>query len=196
MTRYGFRVNPLALLDVASQSFLEKILNVEQSAWDASSTCAEWTVRDVNDHVAGGNRFSVACLAGSSFEHAFAAALNDGFDGDPIEMFSFSAESQLRAFSEPDALKVTVNHPMGQITGLTFLGYRICDLALHAWDIARSTDTDEQIDDRVVEFVANHFADGSSGVFSSGSYGPAHHVVGDRPLSQWDQVLITSGRTP
>jgi hypothetical protein len=95
-----------------------------------------------------------------------------------------------------NALVKMVDHPMGQISGLQFLGYRICDLVLHSWDIARSTRGSEQIDDDLVEFVWTQMAGGTGGVLESGFYGTHQRLDEDRAITPMDRVLLASGRTP
>jgi len=89
-----------------------------------------------------------------------------------------------------------VDHPMGQITGLEFLNFRICDLVLHSWDIARSTGGSERIDDDLVEFVWSQFADGAGSVLESGHYGTYERLGDDGSVTMMDSVLLASGRTP
>jgi hypothetical protein len=91
-------VDPLGYLASASDTFYCRISAVRRGEWAGGSTCDEWTVRDVLDHVVGGNRFAVASLDGLPVEAAFTSALSLGFDGDPIDLYSVSAADQLRAF--------------------------------------------------------------------------------------------------
>jgi uncharacterized protein (TIGR03086 family) len=189
-------VDPLCFLASASETFHDRIASVSCSEWAGGSTCTEWTVRDVLDHVVGGNRFAVASLDGLPLEEAFTSALSLGFDGEPVDLYSVSAADQLRAFGTSNALMTMIDHPMGQISGLEFLGYRICDLVLHSWDIARSTGGAERIDDDLVEFVWTQMVDGTGSVLESGSYGTHQPLDDDRSVTTMDRVLLASGRTP
>jgi len=189
-------VDPLALLASASETFHDRVVAVGHSGWAGASTCTDWTVRDILDHVVGGNRFAVASLDGLPLEEAFLSALSPGFDGQPVELFSVSAADQLRAFGSPGAFERLVDHPIGQITGRDFLNFRICDLVLHSWDIARSTGGAERFDDRLVEFVWAQMEDGARSVLDSGSYGTRQDSAPDRSLTTMENILLTSGRTP
>ena len=189
-------MDPLDWLASASDTFHDRIAAVNRNGWTGVSTCTDWTVRDILDHVVGGNRFAVASLDGQPLGEAFLSALSLGFDGEPVAMYSVSAADQLRAFGSPDALRCVVDHPMGQITGLDFLHFRICDLVLHSWDVARSTGGGEHLDDGLVEFVWAQMADGGGSVLQSGSYGTNHHLDDDSSLTTIDRVLLSSGRKP
>ena len=189
-------MDSLDLLASASETFHERIAAVNHNGWAGVSTCSDWTVRDILDHVVGGNRFAVASLDGLPLGVAFISALSLGFEGEPVELYSVSAADQLRAFGSPEAFTRLVDHPMGQITGSDFLNLRICDLVLHSWDIARSTRGREQIDDGLVEFVWTQIADDEGTFLKSGSYGTLQHLGSDRTLTTMDRVLLSSGRTP
>ena len=184
------------LLAVASATFRDRIVCVGDGQWSHASTCDEWSVRDIVDHVVGGNRFAARAVEGLSLEVAFAEALAAGFDGNPVVLFSESADEQLSAFGMPDALDRTVDHPMGPINGLDFLGFRICDLVIHSWDVARSTGGVEEIDDSLTEFVWSQIYRSSGILLASGSYGSPQRPTDTQPRSRMDEVLLSAGRTP
>ncbi len=143
----------LELLRRASDFYDRRLGAVADDQWSLPSVCDEWTVKDLADHVLGGNRFAVGMLAGLDTPSAFAAAFVDGFDSDPLTAYRASAEAQLDAFGADGALDVIVHHPAGDIAGRQFLGFRLGDLLLHAWDVARSTGGDESLDDVLVTAV-------------------------------------------
>lgn len=144
-------MEPLLALGRATEEYRRRLAAVSPTQWDAPSVCDGWSVRDLADHVLGGNRFAVALLRGEGADDAFAYALGLGFDGDPVELFDVSAEGQLEAFGAPRALARTVHHPAGDISAATFLGFRLSDLVLHGWDVARSTGGDDEIDPVLAE---------------------------------------------
>lgn len=151
-------------------------------------------MKDLADHVLGGNRFAVPLMAGANADEAFEHALAGGFDGDPVTMFIDSAHPQLEAFRRPGALDATVHHPNGDITGRRFLSYRVGDLLLHGWDLARSTGGDDALDEDLVPDVWHAHqplvgGGGEPGVFGAGASGD---VPDDAPLSV--RLLDLTGR--
>jgi hypothetical protein len=48
---------------------------------------------------------------------------------------------------------MVVHHPDRDIDGRQFLGFRLGDLLLHGWDLARSTGGDEDLDPELVPLV-------------------------------------------
>jgi uncharacterized protein (TIGR03086 family) len=138
-------MEPLALLHSTAAEYRTRLVTVPEDCWGDASACDDWTVRDVADHIVGGNRFAVALLDGASTEQAMAAARVGSFDGDPIDQFDETAAAQLAAFEAPGALERIVHHPAGDMPGAAFVGFRAGDLLLHGWDLARSTGGDETL---------------------------------------------------
>ena len=187
-------VEPLALLRRASDFYDRRLISVKQDQWELPSVCDGWSVRDVADHVLGGNRFALGMLAGLDANAAYAAALADGFDEEPVTAYRGSAQAQLEAFSAAGALDVVVQHPDGDIGARQFLGFRLGDLLLHGWDLARSTGGDDTLDDELVEPVWEAYhriitATNDRGAFG---HGPSGTVSSDSPLAV--RLLDLTGR--
>jgi uncharacterized protein (TIGR03086 family) len=152
-------------------------------------------VKNLADHVVGGNRSAVALLDGKEFEQAFAESRAVGFDGDPIESFRQSVGDQLAAFGAPGALQRNVHHVTGEIPASRLLVFRIGELLIHGWDLARSTGGDEHMDAELTEVVWESWQPllvvGNSNRFGGGSSGA---VAADAPL--WLRLLDLTGRRP
>ncbi len=140
----------VGLLRRASDFYDRHLAAVRSDQWSMPSICDGWSVKDLADHVLGGNRFAVGMLAGLDTPTAFAAALADGFDADPVTACRASMQSQLAAFEAPGALEVVVHHPAGDIGARQFLGFRLGNLLLHGSDLARSTSGDDTLDEELV----------------------------------------------
>jgi len=101
------------------------------------------------------------------------------------------------AFAAPGALDRRVAHPvMGDIPGTRFLGMRVGDAVLHAWDLARALGVDDELDQQLVSEVWAQMSPmagfiGQSGFFGSG---PSGEVGEDAPLQA--RLLDLSGRRP
>lgn len=187
-------VEPLEALTRATAGYQQRLAAVGADQWDQQSVCVGWTVKDVADHVLGGNRFAAALAGGASPDEALTQALTASFDGDPIVRFVESASSQLEAFERPGALAATVSHPQGDISGRTFLYYRVGDLLLHGWDVARSTGGNEQLDDDLVPDVWREYQPLLSAATENGAFGkgPSGDVSDDAPLAL--RLLDVTGR--
>lgn len=181
-------------LHAASSAFAERLDGVTMDQWDLPTPCPEWSVRDLFAHVAGGNQFAVALLAGASAQEARAAARTLDLTAGAQEAFRVSAEAQLAAFSEPDAFERTCRHPVGDMPGAQFIGLRIGDLIVHAWDLATAVGGDPELGDglvqlglRVYEPMAGRL--GSTGLFGTGA------TLDPAGLTPQQRLLDIVGRT-
>ena len=146
-------MEPLVLLERTAAEYRTRLTAVPADRWRDPSVCSEWTVKEVADHIVGGNRFAVALLGGASTEEGMAAARTGSFEGDPIERFDETAAAQFAAFAAEGALDRIVHHPAGDMPGAAFVGFRAGDLLLHGWDIARSIGGDEGLPGDLAEAI-------------------------------------------
>ena len=107
-----------------------------------------------------------------------------------------SADVQHAAFAAPGALDHICHHPAGDLPGSVVLGFRITDLAIHAWDLARGIGADERLDPRLVEGVWTQLAARADAMAASGLFGdgPSGTLPDDAPLQ--DRLLDLTGRRP
>jgi len=189
-------VEPLEALTRATAQYAEALAMVEADEWNTRSTCPDWTVRDLADHVVGGNRFAAALLAGRSTQDAYSAAFEGGFGDDPNLEFDVSAAAQLTAFATAGPFDRLLPHPVGNISARVFLGFRVGDLLLHGWDMARSVGKDADLDDRLAAEVWNSPQPFREGVATPGHFGagPSGELAADAPLSH--RLLDLTGRRP
>ena len=188
-------MEPIDALERATQAYDQRLVAVAPRQWGQPSACDGWTVKDLADHVLGGNRFAVALLSGATAEDAFAYALEGGFDADPVALTRESADAQLEAFARPGALDRTTHHPEGDIDGAAFLRLRIGDLLLHGWDLAHSVGGDQSMDDELVAIVWDTYRSRGD-LLQSGAFGagPSGAVGSDAPLAI--RLLDLTGRWP
>ena len=83
---------------------------------------------------------------------------------DALETWVTTAGAQSAAFRTRGALERPVDHPLGQITGRKFLEFRVFDLTLHAWDLARAIGAEEQIEPELVDAVLAIVENGPPGM--------------------------------
>jgi len=91
---------------------------------------------------------------------------------------------------------MTVHHMVGDIPAAMLLGFRIGDLTLHSWDLARAIQADESLDPVLVEAVWETVSPmrdsiGQTGVFGDG---PSGDLSDDAPLQV--RLLDLTGRRP
>jgi len=165
-----------------------------------ATPCEDWDVRDLVQHVIAGNRMAVVMLAGDSRDDVDAArraiTSRDQLGADPVGAFVESADAQAAAFARPGALETTCHHYVGDIPGTQLLGFRIADLTLHAWDLARAIGDDETLDDDLVAWVYEAMAPLAPTISQTGLFGdgPSATPPNDVPLQA--RLLDLTGRRP
>lgn len=189
-------MEPLTALRTATDAFTAVVHQVGADQWDAPTPCDAWTVSDLVSHVVGGNAMSVAMLGGCSQAESapFLAGLPLG--DDPVATYEAGAAAQLAAFEEDGALERVVSHPMMDMPGSQAIEFRVGDLTLHAWDLARAIGADETLPPELVAEVYERMAPmapilATIGIFGEGSSGG---VADDAALQA--KLLDITGRRP
>ena len=127
--------------------------------------CSDWDVRYLAAHVIGGNRFAARILGGMPASDAIEEVMSFPQLGrDAMAAWAGTCEAQTVAFAEVGALERRLDHPLGEISGGEFLEFRIFDITLHAWDLARSIGTSEDLSPDLVEVVVDIVGNGPSGM--------------------------------
>ena len=150
-------------------------------------------MRDIADHITGGNRFAVLILGGASVDEAMAQVRSGDFSDDPLTAFRDSAVAQIDAFSRPGAMVDLCHHPVGQIPGQQFAGLRVGDLVVHARDIARAVGADENLDEELVREAFTVDEPIAAGFLDSGALGSGPRFASD-DLSPQSRLLHLLGR--
>jgi uncharacterized protein (TIGR03086 family) len=191
----------LEALDRAAEGASRRLHGAGDDAWSNPTPCTEWDVRALAQHLIGGNHMAVALLAGASADESMAAA-RAGVEaaraagGDLAAAFDASALAQRDAFARPGALDGTVHHVVGDIPAQMLLGFRVADMLVHSWDLARGVGADEALDPQVVEVVWGFAHPMTAGLVASGRFGdgPSGTVGADAPLQL--RLLDLHGRRP
>ena len=115
---------------------------------------------------------------------------------DALAEFARAADAQEAAFRAPGAFDRTCHHPIGDVPGAQLARFRIGDMTLHAWDVARATGGDETLDAELVADVYESMLPmtpfiGTVGVFGTGPSGTLDDAA---PTQQ--RLLDLSGRRP
>jgi uncharacterized protein (TIGR03086 family) len=189
-------VDPLAALDRSVAEFRARLAAVPADRWGSPSPCEGWTARDVAAHVVGGNRMSVLLLGGATADEARALLRGVDVGDDPVAAYDDGAAEMVAAFREPGAMERTVHHPAGDIPGALFLGFRVGDLVIHAWDLARATGGDERLDPELVDTVWQGMSPLAPVIAQTGLFGPGPSGTLAEEASTQERLLDLAGRRP
>jgi len=179
-------------LDQATEEFGQRLALVGAEAWALSTPCADWDVHYLAAHVIGGNRFAALILGGMPAADAIDRVMSSPQIGpDAMAAWATTCAAQASAFAEVSASERRIDHPLGEISGSEFLTFRVFDITLHSWDLARAIGASEQLDAELVEVVLD--------IVESGPPGMGFGIValGKAPADAPTQVrlLDLTGRT-
>src|SRR5262245_32939275 len=184
------------VLDHGGTQFARVLGAVTPQDWAFPTPCEGWSVQDLVVHVVGGTKMSVVLLDGGSLDDAFAVVQGDVLGDEPLDTFRTAHAEAVARFRALESLEMIVHHPVGDIPAAMLLGFRIGDLTLHSWDLARAIGADETLDPVLVQAVWDAVSPlrdtiGQSGVFGDG---PSGDVGDDEPLQT--RLLDLMGRRP
>jgi uncharacterized protein (TIGR03086 family) len=112
--------------------------------WDLPTPCTEWTVRQVAEHLIGGNDLFTRALGGD------APGLPPGGAALP-DAYRESAARLLAAFRRPGVMDRVVQVPFGSVPGAVALGLRVTEILVHGWDLAQATGQTPAFPEEVAE---------------------------------------------
>lgn len=181
-------------LDRSRVEFRRVLAGVTHEHWELATPCEGWDVRELVNHVLGGNVRYTMLLHGAGADEMAATRSVDHIGADALASFDTSAAEVVAAFEESDALERTVHHPAGDRSGLDLLWLRVAEWTIHAWDLARAIGGDESLDPDLVDTLLNRLQAHGTGLESGGYYESAKPAPPD--ASPQAQLLLKAGRTP
>jgi uncharacterized protein (TIGR03086 family) len=187
-------------LDRARAEAERRLDAVGPDQWNLSTPCTDWTVFDIARHLVVGNKMAALLVTGAgrddTLAHLKAWHQADGAlePAALIAAFRTSADEQAEALRQPGVLELTVHHPVGDIPGAQLLRFRVGDMTLHAWDLARAIGADERLDPELADDVYTSMLPmapfiGTLGMFGSGPSGDV-----DEGAAVQARLLDLSGR--
>jgi uncharacterized protein (TIGR03086 family) len=105
------------------------------------SPCAEWTVRDVINHITGGATMFAECISEGSIADDRMAELfgGDNLGDDYKGAFGRATDKVSATFGQPGMAEKMVRLPFGEMPAGVALNIAVFDVTTHAADIARAT---------------------------------------------------------
>jgi len=141
--------------------------------WGRATPCEAWNVRQLVNHVVGGNVRYTMILEGREASAVLATHDLDGLGSDPVGAFRSSLERVTQAFEAPGALAARVHHPKsGQMSGAQLRVLRVNELTVHAWDLAHAIGADPDLDDDLAQWLFDRLSPLQATLARSGLYGP------------------------
>jgi uncharacterized protein (TIGR03086 family) len=171
--------------------------NIEPEQLDNPSPCTAWTVRDVLNHITGGAEMFALCVREGAVPDEKLGELmtGDNLGSDYKAAFHRAADAANGSFAIPGAMERIVKLPFGEMPAAMALNIAIFDVTTHAWDLAKATGQNTDLDPEVAG-IAYEVAQAmlSDDLRNSGMFGQPVAVPDDAPVA--DRLAGLAGRTP
>ena len=168
---------------------------VRPEQWASPTPCAEWSVRDVVQHLVSGQVMFARLLAGEPLEVVAPLRAADHLGDDPVGAYRRSCQVLLEAAAEPGVTERLVHVPMGTVPGAAAVHLRTVECLVHGWDLARATGRPFAVPHELAE-AELAFSRKRLGSLPPGRtpFGPPQPVAADAP--PLDQLVALLGRSP
>jgi uncharacterized protein (TIGR03086 family) len=168
-----------AMFRRAVAEFDARVRQVDGQQWQAATPDADWTVRDLVNHIVSEDLWAPPLLAGSTITE-----VGDRFDGDvlgidPGRAWAAASAGAMRAVGQDGAMDRIVHLSFGDFPGREYTMQLFADHLIHAWDLARAIGADERLDAGLVASCANWFEDVEDAYRSAGAIAARPPVPGD-----------------
>ncbi|MGW7099401.1 TIGR03086 family metal-binding protein [Streptomyces sp. NPDC054838] len=155
----------------ALRLFGARVRAITAEQWGAPTPCAEWTVRDLVNHVTGEQLWVPPLLT----EGRTVGEVGDELSGDllgehPVVAWERAAVAAHSAFAAPGALGRTVKLSYGAVLGSAYCSEVTADCVVHAWDLSRAIGADERMPEGLVEFSLKEVLPYADALAPSGMY--------------------------
>jgi uncharacterized protein (TIGR03086 family) len=177
-------MDQLAAHQRAQDAFSGVLAHVQPPQLDAATPCPEWNVRDLIEHVIGGNE-RVAIRAGL---HTQPPARPGGL----LEAHRATAAAAQAVFAAPNGMTAIFDLPIGRVPGSTFIWIRTTDALVHGWDLAKATGQPTGLDPELATWLLAASRQRMTGSLRGAVFGDPQPCDRDRPPA--DQLAAFLGR--
>jgi uncharacterized protein (TIGR03086 family) len=137
----------------AAEAARRAVAATPDDRWAVPSPCAEWTVRDVVNHLTYEQLWAPDVLGGRTIEE-----VGDRYDGDvvgsdPAGAFGAALDGALAAVDESEDLSRHVHLSYGDAPAGHYLAQMALDLAVHGWDVAAGSGQAYTVADDLAEWL-------------------------------------------
>jgi uncharacterized protein (TIGR03086 family) len=179
-------VEAFEALDAACRHFRRRLVIVRPDHAGLGTPCTDWSVRDLLNHMVGGQRRYIMLLNGATTVEVEATRDHDHLGTDAVAAFDEAHAELTASFRTPGALTRIVHHRGGDRTGRDLLLMRTVEYAVHGWDLSQAIGVDDTIEGDLAEFLArevtaaHHLWEGPRGAFAAPVTAPASAAAQDR----------------
>ncbi len=164
---------------------------VTDDQWGDPTPCAEWTVRDLVNHVVGEDRWTVPLMEGQTVEQVGGRFEGDLLGPDPIARGLEAAKDAVSVVAERLPRDDRLHLSYGDEDPEEYVFQLAADHLIHAWDLAAATRGDTRLDPHLVTEVAAWFSTREDVYRSMGVVGPRAATLTGEPQAD---LLAAFGR--
>lgn len=181
---------PIDDLEAALANMVRVVQGVRSDQWSLPTPCTEWDVRALANHA-----MFVAETFGLAVQGLPPASERDAdiLGDEPAAKFERLAKVAVEAWRERGT-DGTVTIPFGEVPAAAAMRIQTVDTFVHAWDLARATGQDAQLDDtlgvELLEFTRSLIPESPR----SGAFGAVVAIADDAEGAA--RLLAYTGRTP
>ena len=182
------------LLERTMESTGRIVAGLTPEQFSLPTPCSEWVVRDVLNHIIGGNFFFAKVAAGEKLE--VPSEPRDLVGDDPATAYAQGAKLALEAWRAPGVAERIVHMPVGDMPGAFGTGLHFMDHLVHGWDIAKATGQEDLVDQELAEAAYGlvHGNIGDDLRRAGGPFGP--EVEAPEGCSPIERLVAYLGRRP
>jgi uncharacterized protein (TIGR03086 family) len=186
--------NPSALFAAAGSAFGRHVHAIEPAQWGHPTPCADWSVRDLVNHLAVEDLWAVPIFDGRTIDEVGAEFDGDQLGDQPVARWDAAIEGAIHAMDGPRAMTGIVHLSFGDLPGSEYAMQLFADHLVHAWDLAMALGRDPALDGDLVTVCREWFTANEEGYRSAGVIGPRP----DLPVDGDDlaQLIVAFGRSP
>lgn len=182
----------ISLVPQGIEAFTGRVHAVPDDGWGRQSPCAQWSARDVVNHLTSEHLWAADLLAGKSLQD-----VGDRYDGDvlgddPVAAWNGASAASLAAWQGARAAQ-PVQLSRGETPASEYAEEMLVDLVVHGWDLARAAGLDERMPQDAVMHVLAFVRAHESELMGSGMFDAPVAVETDDPQ---DRLLALLGRRP
>ena len=166
------RVDLNTLYHRTVESWADRVNTVTADQWDDPTPCADWTVRDLANHVTGEDLWTAPLMGGGTIADVGDRFAGDLLGDDPIKSALAAAWEAKESVARELPRGGTVRLSYGEEQAAEYVHQLAADHLVHAWDIAAATGGDTRLDPHLVAEVAAWFADREELYRAGGMIGP------------------------
>ena len=151
----------------------EVVAGISADQLDLATPDADWDVRQLLNHLVGGNLWAAELAAGRTIDQVGERLSGDIIGADPTGAYEQSAAAAAAAFDAPGAMDAPCAVSYGPVPGSVYAGHRFLDVLIHGWDLADATGQDTTLDPELVDACTQLLEPQVEAFRAAGAIGPA-----------------------